>query len=606
MSIDSSRVVRLGIVYQGRILHEHVMDRRADVTIGRAAGCTVQVDSPVVPDRMSLLIVERGHYFLVVPDAPGARVNLRGGEGDTSGSGGGGGVQTVRGLRAMAVDAFTGGSVSLGELTLLFQFVRADTTPTVTLERTVLRIGIVTDDRLISDAIYPYEKVVTIGNHKNETIVLPKDEYTGGRTVFTKVSGNTVTARFASGTTARVSVGDKPMDLDKLIAAGQARTVGGEVEVTLPVNARGRAIMGPYTILFQVVRQRLTVSAFQKKSLGRAFLDFFMADIVWTCSLLLAFTIGSSLLAEALIWQDAQGKFQKNLAKADETAREKFLEVDVEKKEDPPPEDPKVDEAPIISDKAAEAAEETKKEEKQAKADKKADKGDKGEKAKSMGREIDEAERTAKVRDRVVQESAIKGLQSAGLGAGSKLFGGKGDGPGSVVAREGAFSTGSGKEGTGTADGGSGLGGAKLGDGAKSYSDTGGPSGKGGFTRKQDVVVKEKKEPEKKLIISVGGSWGGGGSDASIASAVKTKVGAKASAVKNCYEKVLRTKPNISGKVTVTFTLGTAGRVTNASVSAPDGELQSCIKARFEEIVVVGVTIPSPQKFSQTYVFSKN
>jgi len=590
--------MRLGVVFRGRILHERVLDRRMDVTVGRAPGCTVQLEQPGFPDKMTLLIHEKNRYYLVVPEAKEARINLRGGAADT-GSVNTDQVENKRGLKAIPVDQYTGGSVSLGELTLLFQFVRADTVPTTTIERSVLRLGLVTQDRLIADTIFPDKKVVTVGSDKNDTMVLPDDEYNGAPAIFTKVGENTVTARFAAKTPVRLSLGEEPMDIEKAISTGRAKKVAGDVEVTLPLNSRGRATMGPYTILFQVVRQRITVSTFQKKGPAKAFMDFFMTDVVWTCSLLLAFLIGISLVAEALIWQERQGKYQREMAKAEETARQQFLEVEVEAKEEPKPE-PKVDEAPILSNAAKEEAKKVE----DAKPDKKKDK----EKAVSLGQKVidDPETHKAKVRDNVAKQSVIAGLQGGALGGGTKLFstGGPGGG-GEVVARDTAFGGGAGP-GTGPGEGGGvALGSPNLGGGSGSYDE--GAAGRkdgGGFKRKQDVVDKSQKAPEKRLSLDIG-AFGGSGSDQTITSAVKAKVGAKASAVKNCYEKVLRTKPNVAGKVTVSFTLGTAGRVTSANVSAPDGELQACIKARFEEIVVT-VPVSSPQKFTQTYVFSKN
>ena len=77
----ANRNVRLGVVYRGSIIHEEVLDRRIDVTVGLRAGSTVQIPAkeyPEFPDSIELLAIENNQYYLLVPSDPSARVSVRG------------------------------------------------------------------------------------------------------------------------------------------------------------------------------------------------------------------------------------------------------------------------------------------------------------------------------------------------------------------------------------------------------------------------------------------------------------------------------------------------------------------------------------------------
>ena len=79
----------------------------------------------------------------------------------------------------------------------------------------------------------------------------------------------------------------------------------------------------------------------------------------------------------------------------------------------------------------------------------------------------------------------------------------------------------------------------------------------------------------------------------------------KNSAVQRCYEAALRDNPDEGGKVKVSFTVGTAGTVTDVSVSGASGGFSECIKNKFMGIRGLPL-LAAPQSFNQAYVFSKN
>ena len=102
-------------------------------------------------------------------------------------------------------------------------------------------------------------------------------------------------------------------------------------------------------------------------------------------------------------------------------------------------------------------------------------------------------------------------------------------------------------------------------------------------------------------MMSAGAMGGEGEGKGDVAKVIARKN----SAVQSCYEKALRDNPDEGGKVKVSFTVGTAGTVTDVSVSGASGSFADCIKGKFMSIRGLPV-LTSPQSFNQSYVFSKN
>ena len=86
-------------------------------------------------------------------------------------------------------------------------------------------------------------------------------------------------------------------------------------------------------------------------------------------------------------------------------------------------------------------------------------------------------------------------------------------------------------------------------------------------------------EPPKPMI-QVGNPTVGGGLEAGT---VKKKLLMRMGAFKSCYAKALEKKPDVAGKITVTFTIspeGTVGSITAETTFFADAPLLSCIKAK--------------------------
>ena len=589
----SNRNVRLGIVYRGSIVKEELIDRQIDVSVGLRADSTVQFspkDYPDFPDHLDVLYHEGGQHYLVVPSDPSARINLRGASQADN-------VQTIRNKRCIPIGDIAGGSVVVGDVTVMFQFVRGYSTPTRTVERTVLRIGLVFDERLISDRIFPHEKTISIGGSKEDTVVLDQTDYSGPSLSFVNNKDGSVLLKAPGDMKLRIAVqDDAPRDVKELIQRGKAKLEGDVTVAHLTLGARGRAVLGPYSILFQVVRQKVVVPTMEKKSLPQRFIGIFLQDVVWTACFATAVLLVGGVVTQAVLYQSTHGKYLKDAKKAEEHVSAIIDVAIIEKEEivkpkEEPIEEPKETAPAIEPEKKA-------KPDKRAKPDKKPVKDAKADtKVESTGKTVDPEERKRNARKLVATKTIAGALLGAG-GASSKLFAEGGEGDATVVAKNfgGGEDTGAG-EGPG--------GGVKLaGDGGGGGTVEKVSAGKSkGFGKRKKIADKAPKKVEKKIKISLSaGALGGSGAGKS---GVARVIARKNSAVRRCYESALRKTPGLSGKVKVRFTVGTAGTITGVSVIGASGEFSSCIQRKFERIRGLPL-LPTPQSFTQSYVFTKN
>lgn len=204
-------------------------------------------------------------------------------------------------------------------------------------------------------------------------------------------------------------------------------------------------------------------------------------------------------------------------------------------------------------------------------------------------------------REAVVKNTVAGALVGAN-GAATKLFaddGGEGDG--TVTAK---FGGGGGDD----AAGGPGGGGLKLEGGGGGGGTIEKVKGKGGGfgERKADVAKVDaplKKEPV--AAVKLGGLDGDDGGDGSGKDGIAKKVAGRAAAVKACYEAALRDNPDVSGKVKVSFTVGTAGTITDVTVSGAEGGFKDCIEGKFRSIRGLPI-LAVPKQFNQSFVFTKS
>ncbi len=584
MGLDTNRVLRVGVVYRGQILAERVLEKRSDVSVGLRPDSTVQIsaqDHPDFPASIPVALIHKGSYYVVLPKDPNAQVNLRGGP---SGSQGitAKDVVEIRGQRCASIDGFTGGSLALPDVIVMFQFVRSDAVPTVTHEQVVLRIGLVHEQRLLSDRMYEAGQKVSIGTSTKDTIVLPDIEYAGPTAVFDARNGNNVRCSLPVNGKLRVAVGGTPLDQADLIKKGLARQSGETVELKLQMKSRGRVSLGPYTLLFQVLRRTVTVPVMPRKSVFGQMISPLVADPVWSMSFMLSFLLLGAFVGQAVIFQRTTGKYLGR-QRLEEQISIGTYEVLIEERTEPEPE--KVQDVKSEKAKEEEAKELKDTTKKPAKV----------EKPQSTGKTIDPEEKRRNARAQAMKKTIAGAF---GGTASTKMFGAAGEGEeGDVIAK--TFG------GAGGADGddpsaNAGLNIANGGGGTVERVKTGKIKG---FGDREKTVVQNVQKVEKKINISLDASGlEGGGSDKQ---GVARIISRKNSAIQRCYENALRANPGLSGKVTVRFVVGTAGTVTTVTVLGASGGFASCIQGKFKAIRGLPL-LPSPQSFVQSYVFTKS
>jgi hypothetical protein len=219
-----------------------------------------------------------------------------------------------------------------------------------------------------------------------------------------------------------------------------------------------------------------------------------------------------------------------------------------------------------------------------------------------VGKQVDpeEAKRQSRAN---LEKNTVMGALKDSMGASTKMFATGDDGEaGQVLAR--TFGGGGGdseNRGPGSS--------VKLGQstagGGGSVERIPKAGGKAGF-KHDDNAVKDtgpkKQEEEVKVVLKSSGMEGGDGESKSEVGKI---IARKNSAVQRCYEQALRDDPSTGGKVRVTFTVGTAGTVTDVSVSGASGSFSDCIKSKFNSFKGFPM-LSSAQTFSQSYVFSKS
>jgi hypothetical protein len=117
--------------------------------------------------------------------------------------------------------------------------------------------------------------------------------------------------------------------------------------------------------------------------------------------------------------------------------------------------------------------------------------------------------------------------------------------------------------------------------------------------------LKDKTKKEKKIKPKMSSSTGDIYGDVD-KKAVQATIRRRTSALKVCYEKALRTQPNLKGKITYTITISTVGRVTKVDIeedSLGDASVRSCTKAKIKgwRFPTAGAEEPSDVTFSVVY-----
>ena len=418
----------------------------------------------------------------------------------------------------------------------------------------ILRIGIIQGGRIVEERLVRKREHVTIGQSSRNMFVVPSDALPRQWLLF-EITPRGYVAHFADAMDARIAVGNEIISLAQLKQSGKIRRHGHSWVMVLDERSRGKITVGDMTILFQFVTPPPPQPRPQLPASVRGSMT---SDLDWVFTTIAAFSFIAHL-ALIIYLRSVDWPRKPDI----EEIPDRFVQMVVKKQEKPPEVVQKPEEKKEEEDKGKEKKEEPK----PAGPPKKKPEMSAEEKARL------DAERRARLAEQVRNTGILKLLGAKADGEGSiadvlgkgdvdrdqeKAFQGVG---GLTVATGDAALRGvkSGTGGTGKVADISGLrGGGKI---------AGGETGQGASERRVVGVV--KSEPP-----SVDGEL-----DPNI---VTREVKARMGAIKACYDRALKRNPNISGKVSVRWTITGAGTVSGVDIDQDtmgDSEVSSCIKS---------------------------
>lgn len=117
------KVLRVGIISNGKIIEERLLRKREAVTIGSAPRNTFQIPASDMPATLQVFDVRGSDYHLVFDEKMTGRVSLGEGVTELAALRQGGKAQQEGGRWRVKLSEGSRGKVVLGEVTILFQFV---------------------------------------------------------------------------------------------------------------------------------------------------------------------------------------------------------------------------------------------------------------------------------------------------------------------------------------------------------------------------------------------------------------------------------------------------------------------------------------------------
>jgi len=122
---EAVKVLRIGIVKDGKVVHERLIKPGQNVTVGESPRNTFVFPNSDLPKRFTLFQCKGGKYHLNVTKAMGGKFAREGGVADISKIAGASDVQRKGEVAILPIGDGSRGKVVVGDITVLFQFVPA-------------------------------------------------------------------------------------------------------------------------------------------------------------------------------------------------------------------------------------------------------------------------------------------------------------------------------------------------------------------------------------------------------------------------------------------------------------------------------------------------
>lgn len=427
----------------------------------------------------------------------------------------------------------------------------------------ILRIGLIQNGKIVEERLMRSAKPITIGhdlNPKKNTLVVPASNLPKSFKLFEPADGG-YHLYFTSKMSGRVSLGNGVRTLDELVSEGEAKKSGNGYVLKLSPRARGKLKMGEVTILFQFVtppppRAKPVLPASMRGGWVKG-VNPFLAAVM---------TISAVLQIGFVVWLESQD-WPEQLDSANAEIPDRFVKIMAE----PEPEEPEIPEdqqKPEEGEGEGEPEVKQQQPKPQPKPQEKVEekKDDKPKTAEERAKA--EAERRKRMAEKVRKSTILHQIgavagesgnlaDSLSEGAGETTMQAAFEGSEGMKAGElGAEKSGLRTSGSSDAEGSGSA--AGIGDlGATSGAKEAGKGVKTG-TKKEETV-------KARVNLKDGGQQIGTGKlDKNRLSSVVRR---GMSSIQRCYERELKKNPNAGGKLTITVTVGRAGRATSVQVN---------------------------------------
>jgi TonB family protein len=441
----------------------------------------------------------------------------------------------------------------------------------------VLRVGIIHQGHIVEERLLRKPGDVTVGLSAKCTFILPISKPPELYRLFVWQDGRYL-LRFTAGMAGRIQAGGQVLELSEVREKGLAKTDGAYFLLPLGPDDAGKVIFGEVRVLFQMVapppKPKKIVIPPAARGGPLAALD---GPYAWAVLASLLLHLG--LTAGSQWWWISSGQMEE------QTRRESFvyrvLKAELTMKE-------KAEAQPAEGQGEGEGAN------KDADAGKGKD-DDKPSKrfTKTAGSEGSEEDRYRRQVAKVREGTLLKFLDGEGGGGVRGLVGAEAAGEGMA----GAFNT----SGGGTLVAGDSFGyrggrggGGGGGGGGNTYQKLSDDDVGGGGPIRTGPVATGQRQEEAAVKLRIGGGFGeqAGPGKISVAS-VESVFRRRRGAIQTCYERALKVNANIEGKVSIRFTIGAAGTVTQIQVvenSTGDSGVGACISEKIK-----GWPFPPPE-----------
>ena len=434
----------------------------------------------------------------------------------------------------------------------------------------ILRVGIVHQGRIVEERLLRRPGDVTVGLSPKCTFMLPIQKPPELYRLFLWKDGGYL-LRFTAGMVGKVSVGDEVLDLSEVREKGLARREGDYFLLPLGINAAGKVLFGEVRVLFQMVAPPPKPRKIPVPPAARGG-PLAALDGPYAWSVLVSFLIHVVLAAGSQWWWVSSGQMEK--AAQRESFVYRVLTAELTKKEKVEPQE-QAGQGEGEGDGGGGGEDEGK----GAKDEKPAPRFTKA----ASGGELSEEERYRRQVARVREGTILKYLDGPGGGirgivgaeaATEGVAGGFGSGRGATVIAGDSFGYRGGR-------GGGGSGGGSGGGGGNTYQRLSDEDIGGGGPKRPVQVASGQRAQEEAVRIRVGDQMGESSGPGSLSvSAIDSVFRRRRGAIQSCYERALRVNTGIEGKVSVRFTIGTAGNVTDVQIlenSTGDSGVGACI-----------------------------